>query len=55
MQKCRTYDGADAVNTQKKVSDYQKEYDEKNANKSASKSPGQGKITVPLNKKNKGK
>ncbi len=55
MKKCRTYDCADAANTQKKVGDYQKEYDEKTRINLPSNHQGKRKITMPLDKKNKRK
>lgn len=55
MNKCRTYDCADDVNTQKKVSDKQKEYDDRNINKSASKSPGQGEDNRTIEQEKEGK
>ena len=54
-EKCRTYDCADAANTQKKVGDYQKEYDEKTRINLPSNHQGKRKITMPLDKKNKRK
>lgn len=55
MKKCRTYDCADAADTQKKVGDYQKEYDEKTRTNLPENHQDKRKITMPLNKKNKGK
>ncbi len=55
MKKCRTYDCADAADTQKKVGDYQKEYDEKNTNKSARKSPGQEENNHAIEQEKQGK